>query len=128
LIAFDSSALLAIVQRDPGWEECFRAIALERSFVMSAVTLVESHIVATRHEVLEELRNYLGELKVQFIAADAATATRVVDIYARWGKGNHPARLNFVDCFSYDIAKQFGCPLLYIGNDFSQTDIPSALA
>ena len=50
------------------------------------------------------------------------------DIYSVWGKGVHPAGLNFGDCFAYATAKEFGCPLLYIGNDFPRTDVVSAIA
>jgi ribonuclease VapC len=59
--------------------------------------------------------------------ATAATARRVAAIYLRWGKGYHPARLNFADCFAYDVAKQHACPLLFVGDDFSRTDIQAAL-
>lgn len=45
----------------------------------------------------------------------------------QWGKGIHPAALNFGDCFSYEVAKEHGCPLLYVGSDFSETDIEGAL-
>jgi ribonuclease VapC len=128
LIALDSSALVAIGLREPDWDDCFRAITFERHFVMSAVTLSETLIVASRHEVLTDMQAYLAELPIQIIPADETTARRALAIYQLWGKGNHPARLNFGDCFSYDVARQFGCPLLFIGNDFSQTDIASALA
>jgi len=127
LIALDSSALIAIGLREPDWEECFHAITFERQFVMSAVTLTETLVVASRRKVLQGMQDYLAELPIKFIAVDEATSRRVAETYKRWGKGNHPAQLNFCDCFGYDVARQFGCPLLYIGNDFAQTDIGSAL-
>lgn len=43
--------------------------------------------------------------------------------YSLWGKGIHPAKLNMGDCYAYALAKEFGCPLLYVGYDFSQTDV-----
>ena len=52
-----------------------------------------------------------------------ASARRIADAYARWGKGIHAAGLNFGDCFAYEAAREHTCPLLYVGNDFSQTDI-----
>ena len=52
----------------------------------------------------------------------------VAEANARWGKSMHPAGLNFGDCFAYAAAKEFDCPLLFIGNDFSRTDILSAIA
>lgn len=53
----------------------------------------------------------------------AATADQVADAYRQWGKGNHPASLNFGDCFAYALAKELGCPLLFVGNDFARTDV-----
>ncbi len=61
------------------------------------------------------------------IDVDAQTAAYVAASYRRWGKGIHPARLNLGDCFAYALAAERGCPLLFIGNDFSQTDIESVL-
>ena len=58
----------------------------------------------------------------------AERALLVAEANAMWGKCIHPAGLNFGDCFAYATAKEFGCPLLYIGNDFSRTDVVSAIA
>jgi ribonuclease VapC len=60
------------------------------------------------------------------IALTQASAQRVVQAYARWGKGIHPAGLNLADCFAYDVAKEHACALLYVGNDFARTDIKTA--
>jgi len=54
-------------------------------------------------------------------------ARRVAAAYERWGKGRHQASLNFGDCFSYEVAKEHSCRLLFLGNDFSKTDWDSAL-
>jgi ribonuclease VapC len=48
-------------------------------------------------------------------------------VYSRWGKGVHPAGLNFGDCFAYDVAKQNDCPLLFVGDDFAKTDLLRAI-
>jgi ribonuclease VapC len=58
------------------------------------------------------------------IAVD--TSARMA-IYENWGKGVHPAALNFGDCFAYEVAKEHECPLLYVGGDFARTDIEGAL-
>ncbi len=55
---------------------------------------------------------------LQVVDVTATTSRRVADAYRRWGKGVHPASLNFVDCFAYALAAERGCPLLYVGNDF----------
>jgi ribonuclease VapC len=56
-----------------------------------------------------------------------AAARRIAAAYETWGRGIHPAGLNFGDCFAYEVAKENGCPLLYVGDEFSLTDIESAL-
>jgi len=66
-------------------------------------------------------------LGFEIVSVTAALARRVGTAYARWGKSLHPAGLNFGDCFAYEIAKEYSCPLLYVGDDFSKTDLESAL-
>jgi ribonuclease VapC len=56
-----------------------------------------------------------------------AAAAAVGDAYRKWGKGFHPAGLNFGDCFAYVLAKHYSCSLLFVGNDFARTDVQSAL-
>ena len=64
---------------------------------------------------------------LQVIDVTEERSGRVADAYLRWGRGFHPASLNFGDCFAYALAAERDWPLLYVGNDFSQTDIRSAL-
>lgn len=61
------------------------------------------------------------------IAVTPARARRIADAYEKWGKGIHPAALNFGDCFAYTLAKEHGCRLLYVGRNFAQTDVQAAL-
>ena len=56
-----------------------------------------------------------------------ASARRIAQAYGTWGKGIHPASLNFGDCFAYEVAKEHGCRLLYVGDDFARTDIEGVL-
>ena len=65
-------------------------------------------------------------MQIAVVDMPAATADLAIDAYARYGKGRHPAALNFGDCFAYACAKHFDVPLLYKGNDFAQTDIGAA--
>lgn len=106
---------------------CAEAIATQTEIVISAATLAEAFIVARRYGILARLEQFLDQIPIKVIAADEDTAARVSEIHAKWGKKHHPALLNIVDCFSYDVAREHHCPLLYIGNDFAQTDIQSAL-
>lgn len=69
----------------------------------------------------------IAEFGFEVVAVTSASALRAADAYERWGKGRHPARLNFGDCFAYEVAKYHSCRLLYVGRDFSQTDIEGVL-
>jgi ribonuclease VapC len=69
------------------------------------------------------VRSLLRMLNVTVISATDETASVAIDAFARFGKGRHPAKLNFGDCFAYAGAKAAGMPLLYVGNDFAFTDL-----
>ncbi len=69
----------------------------------------------------------IDDLDFEIVTVTAAAARRIGQAYARWGKGVHPAGLNFGDCFAYEIAKERSYPLLFVGEDFSKTDIKSVL-
>lgn len=127
MIALDSSALIEVVARQPLADACSRVISRDE-LIISAATLAEVLIVASRKRVLSELDDVLAALDLTVEEVDAAFAERAADAYRRWGKGFHPACLNYGDSFSYALADMCDCPLLYVGNDFSQTDIRSALA
>jgi ribonuclease VapC len=62
-------------------------------------------------------------LGFEVVSVTAASARRVAKAYESWGKGLHPAGLNWGDCFAYEVAKEHGCCLLFVGDDFSNTDI-----
>jgi ribonuclease VapC len=127
VIAVDTSALMAIVLAEPGADDCIAAIEAEDEIVISAGTLAEALIVAARRNVVTEMTALIDELGFDVVAVTEASARRVAEAYARWGKGIHPASLNYGDCFSYEVARANRCPLLFVGNDFSQTDLRGAL-
>jgi ribonuclease VapC len=95
--------------------------------VISAGTVAEAVIVAARRNVGEEMTRMIDGLGFEIVPVTPAAACRIAAAYARWGRGAHPAGLNFGDCFSYEVAKERSCPLLYVGDDFLQTDLKSAL-
>jgi len=74
------------------------------------------------------MQRLIDELGFEVAPVTQATAQRVTRAYERWGKGVHPAGLNFGDCFAYALAEERGWPLLYVGGDFSRTDVVSALS
>jgi len=127
VIAVDTSALMEIVLGEMQADVCMRALEAEAEVVISAGTVAEALIVAARRNVGEEVARLIDGLGFEIVSVTPASARRVAVAYARWGRGAHPASLNFGDCFSYEVAKERSCPLLYVGDDFSKTDLESAL-
>jgi ribonuclease VapC len=72
------------------------------------------------------MEKLIARLGFEIIGVTAATVQNVVHAYETWGKGIHPASLNFGDCFAYALAKERGCRLLYVGEDFARTDLERA--
>ena len=125
----DSSALLAVLLREPDSERYETAIATAAGCRMSAVNLLETSIVvegrggaAAGHE-LDAFLERAG-IEPAPVTTEQVQVARIA--WRRFGKGNHPARLNLGDCFAYALAKSAGEPLLYKGDDFSRTDIEAA--
>ncbi len=127
MIAVDTSALMAVVLNEPEADACIGALEVEGDLVISAATVAEACIVAARRNVGDEMARLIDGLGFQIVSVTPAAARRVARIYATWGKGIHPAGLNFGDCFAYDVAKEHSCPLLFVGDDFSRTDIRNGL-
>ena len=127
MIVVDTSALMAILLDEPGNEACRDCLLDAADILISAATLTEALIVAERHNLLDEMEALVTALDFTIIALDGAAARRTAQAFARWGKGRHPAGLNYGDCFAYQLAMAQGCALLFVGNDFSQTDIVSAV-
>jgi ribonuclease VapC len=127
VIAVDTSALMAIVLDAPEADICGAALAAEDNILISAGTLAEALIVASQRGLASEMASLIDRLRCTVISVTLGTSQRVARAYVRWGKGNHPARLNFGDCFAYEVAKENACRLLYVGRDFAKTDIESVL-
>lgn len=127
MIAVDTSALMAIVLGEPQGEACMTAIEEASGLLISAGTVAEALIVAARRNVRDEVNTLISGLGFEVVSVTAASARRIADAYGRWGKGVHSASLNYGDCFAYAVAVEHDCPLLYVGEDFAQTDLRSAL-
>ena len=129
-MVIDSSALMAILRGEPE-ERAFRhAIRTAAIRLLGAATRVESGIVALgrRGEPgLEQLQTLIERLELDVVPLSNDHAKLAVDAFRRFGKGRHPAALNFGDCFSYALARATGEPLLFKGDDFSQTDVKRVL-
>ena len=127
MIAVDTSALLAIVLNEPEAEACARALEGADRLLISAGTAAEALIVGARRNVGEEVERLIDGLGFEIVSVTPASARRIAAAYGRWGKGVHPAALNFGDCFGYEVAKEHDCALLYVGEDFARTDVVSAI-
>ena len=127
MIAVDTSALMAIVLDEPQAEACMAAIETADGLLISAGTVAETLIVAGRRNVGEEIAALVEGLGFEIVSVTEASALRIAEAYARWGTGVHSAGLNYGDCFAYEVAAERGCPLLFVGDDFAQTDLRSAL-
>jgi len=127
MIVVDTSALLAIILDEPKAAACAVALQEATDLVMSAGTLQEAMIVASQKDFEVEMSELIERMAISVVDVTADSARRGAGYYRKWGKGFHPARLNYGDCFAYALAKERNCPLLYIGNDFERTDIESAI-
>lgn len=126
MIAVDTSALMAVLLREPGHESCSTVLARPGNILICAGTLTEALIVAARRNVGVEMGALVEQLGLSVRPVTDAVARRAAAAYSRWGKGVHPAGLNFGDCFAYAIAEEHDCPLLYVGEDFAKTDLTAA--
>ncbi len=127
MIAVDTSALMAVLLSEPEADACAAILEGEARVLISSGTVAEAMIVARRRNVGEEMAALIEDLAFEAVSVTPAAAYRIAAAYERWGKGVHPAGLNFGDCFSYEVAKEHACRLLYVGEDFAKTDIESAL-
>ena len=126
----DASAVLAIVFGEPGFEVFARAIAEAPSCSISAATFVEVTIVAEFRGGDQAIRQSEGIFRGARVSIESVTEEQAYiacRAYSSFGKGRHPAGLNFGDCFSYALAKAAGEPLLFKGDDFRKTDVQPAL-
>ncbi|KQO69806.1 twitching motility protein PilT [Methylobacterium sp. Leaf87] len=131
----DASAIVAILQREPHFKALVDRLEKTSSAMTSAIAIFESTLAISRlgtiptTEAEEKVRSFLAASEIAIVPIDGRDASHAIFAHHRYGKGRgHPARLNLGDCFAYACAQTRVVPLLFIGNDFSQTDIPSALA
>jgi len=128
MIAVDTSALMAILLDEQKADACISALEHENEILISAGTLAEALIVAAWRNVETEMADIIDGLGFEVVPVTSASARRIAEVYARWGKGaTRRGALNFGDCFAYEVAKEHKCRLLYVGKDFAKTDLESVL-
>lgn len=125
----DTSAVLAILLQEPEAADYTQRIENDLNPLISAASVFAAGIVLISRygpEARDDLRDFLEHAGLQIEPVTAEQADQALDAYQRFGKGRHRAGLNFGDCFAYALCKATDQPLLFKGNDFSQTDIGQA--
>lgn len=128
----DASALTALLTDEEEALELLSRLQRADKRLTSPLAVWETAIAVARildlpiGETAEAVDSYLALVEIETVAVPPETARIALDAYARYGKGRHPARLNFGDCFAYACARHFGEPLMFKGSDFPQTDIEAA--
>ena len=126
----DTSALVAVLRTEPEADALAEAMFAAGSPRLSAGTLVEAGIVMEgRHGEVgrRDLDALLVQVRAEVVPVTAAHAGLAREAFRRYGKGRHPAGLNYGDCFSYALAVALAEPLLFVGDDFGQTDVAVAV-
>lgn len=125
-MVIDTSALVAILRDEPERSAFNQAIDAADARVLSVASFLEaSMVIETRHgsDGVRDLDLFNAKADIELVAVDADQAYVARAAFRRYGKGRHPAGLNFGDCFAYALAKTSGEPLLFKGSDFPLTDI-----
>jgi ribonuclease VapC len=126
-MVINTSAILAWLKDEPARDRIVAGLEAHPVRRMSSVSLLEAQIVVRGREhpaLLDKLDRFLQEIAVIVVPFDESQSRLAADAFQRYGKGQgHPAQLNLGDCAVYALAKTTNEPLLFIGNDFSQTDI-----
>lgn len=125
----DTSALIAILNREEGWPALQAAIEVAQAAVVSAASYVEASMVAGGRwgeQGCADLDRLLSTLDIRIVAVSRQQARTGRDAFLKYGKRRHPAALNFGDCFSYALATTRDEPLLCTGTDFRLTDVKLA--
>ena len=122
----DTSALIAILRREPESASLVERMLKEARLRISAGTLLEVRMVAERDGGGKELEALLAAAAIEVISVDARQIDLAFDGFRRFGKGRHKAGLNFGDLFAYGLARALDEPILFKGDDFNYTDVAVA--
>ena len=126
-LVVDTSAAVAVILGEPGGGEIAAHLESALTRMMPAAIRVELDIVIEARlgpAGQDVIDRFLRDAKIDIVSVDADLAARAMSGWRRYGKGRHPAGLNFGDCFTYALAERTGLPVLCTGDDFAATDIP----
>jgi ribonuclease VapC len=131
VIVVDTSVIMALLEREPDAKVFADAMGQQYPCLISSVSVLEASIVLAGRRgdstSWNELDDLIVRLGLEVRPHDAALTQIARDAFLRYGKGRHPAKLNFGDCAAYALAKSEDCALLFKGNDFKKTDIQAAV-
>ncbi len=119
----DTSALIAVLRRESEADGFVESLLPTSEVRVSAGTLLEARLVAERDGGTAELLELLEVFGIDVVPVDARQVDLAFDGFRRFGKGRHPAGLNFGDLFAYALARALDAPLLFKGDDFGRTDV-----
>ena len=128
-MTLDSSALVAVLFAETGYLELVDRILSAGEVRVGAPTLVEASLVLTGRRGARargEVERLIAELGVTVVPFGDAEWRLAVAAFTKFGRGRHPAALNFGDCLAYATAMSLGDSLLFVGGEFARTDVPAA--
>jgi ribonuclease VapC len=128
-VIVETSALVAVVLQEPGYRRLLEAMAAAPARGIGTPSLAEAGLVLSSRlgrDAEPLLTRLLEQLDVVPVAFGEQHWAEAVRAFRRFGRGRHPARLNFGDCLSYAVARLADEPLLFVGDDFAQTDLTPA--
>jgi ribonuclease VapC len=133
VIYVDASAIVAALLAEPAAPRVMSVVERAGTLVTSPVGVYEAVLAIARERRVEPehaaavVERFLDRFRIAIVAVDADLWRLALAAHARFGKGRHAARLNLGDCFAYAAAKARGAAILFVGDDFAQTDLPDAL-
>ena len=132
MIVADTSALVAILRREPEADAFLEIISSSGPCLVVSVSVMEASMVLAGREGNDiswlGLDQLIVRSGIEVVSQDRLLVDIARDAFLRFGKGRHPAGLNMGDCAAYALAKARGLPLLFKGNDFSRTDLTAAIS
>jgi ribonuclease VapC len=128
-MVLDSSAIVAIHLKEPGYEKLIEAIEGAELVVVGAPTVLETAMVLSsrlRRDARPMISTFLRRLNAEVVAFSEEHSEAAAAAFLRFGRGRHPAALNLGDCMAYAVASVASLPLLFKGDDFARTDLDRA--
>ncbi len=125
-MVIDTSAIVAIALTEPESSRLMQAIKNDPKRLMSSFAALECSVVVSSRKspaALHDLKFFFHEAGIEIVSFTAEQYEVALNAYLKYGKGNHPAKLNLGDCCSYALSQYSGEPLLFKGDDFSKTDV-----